>query len=74
MNKSPGCAWRESVQTRVIVAVDEPLNSSPPQPSATYVKERGSTSLQCKCQARVTSIADKTSAAARNNPASKPSK
>src|SRR2546423_14315627 len=44
MNRSPGCAWRESVQTRVTVIVGEPRSSSPPQLSAMYVKERASTS------------------------------
>src|SRR5262245_6321178 len=55
MNRSPGCAWRESVHTRVIVAAGEPLSSSPPQPSATYFKERASTSLHRKA-GRVASV------------------
>src|SRR2546430_12093172 len=45
-NRSPGCVCLESLQTRLIVADGEAPDSSPPQLSAMYVKERGSTSFQ----------------------------
>src|SRR5256886_4863674 len=43
-NRSPGCVCLESLQTRLIVADGEAPDSSPPQLSARYVKERGSRS------------------------------
>jgi len=42
-NKSPACAFRESVQTFLTTVSAAPLRISPPQASATNFKERNST-------------------------------
>jgi hypothetical protein len=42
-NKSPACAARESVPTRLAIVSGEPASSFPPQAAVTNFKERAST-------------------------------